>query len=125
MIRSCLLRRCQLGSSGRPGNLFLTEVIWCGEHSLHTGPHDMSGHPVLHTRMHASGCMTSAAHTGRLRYLVGFCQLRELLLGFGIILIRVWVVFLGQLKEETVNYYGHKMMTNAGPQATVTISLPV
>lgn len=69
--------------------------------------------------------MTAAAHAGRLRYLVGFCQLGELLLGFGIVLICVWVVFLGQLREETVNYYGHKMMTNAGPQTTVTISPPV
>lgn len=67
----------------------------------------------------------AAAHTGRLSYLVGFCQLGELLLGFGIILICVWVVFLGQLREETVNYYGHEMMTNTGTQVTVPISPPL
>ena len=70
--------------------------------------------------MHTHSGMTVTAHTGGLHYLIGLCQLGELLLGFGIILIRVWVIFLGELREEMVNYYGHKMITKTEPQIPVT-----
>lgn len=59
--------------------------------------------PVQHALTHAHSWKTGTAHTGGPCYLIGLCQLGELLLGFGIILIRVWVIFLGKLREEMVN----------------------
>lgn len=78
------------------------EVIWRGTWPSHwTFSHIRL--PVQHALTHAHSWMKGTAHTGGSHYLIGLCQLGELLLGFGIILVRVWVVFFGKLREETVN----------------------
>lgn len=86
-----------------PTNFFslLNKVVWRGTR-LPTEPSHASGFqcstPDPRTQPNDRDC----THWGP-RYLIGLCQLGELLLGFGIILIRVWVVFLGKLREEMVN----------------------